>query len=138
MLNGATRNNMSEHNPNIISPLVLAYIGDGVYELFVRNKLIDLFPTTPPSKLHKLSSSHVKAHAQSNSMKAIEPILSERELMVYKRGRNAKSSTVPKNADVTDYRRATGFEALGGYLYLNRENERLNEIMELAFLNYSD
>ena len=129
---------MSEHNPNIISPLVLAYIGDGVYELFVRNKLIDLFPTTPPSKLHKLSSSHVKAHAQSNSMKAIEPILSERELMVYKRGRNAKSSTVPKNADVTDYRRATGFEALVGYLYLNRENERLNEIMELAFLNYSD
>lgn len=129
---------MNEINPNIISPLVLAYIGDGVYELFVRNKLIELFPTTPPSKLHKLSSSHVKAHAQSNSMMKIEPILSEKELSVYKRGRNAKSSTVPKNANVTDYRRATGFEALVGYLYLNKENERLNEVMNLAFQSYSD
>ena len=101
---------MSENNPNILSPLVLAYIGDGVYELFVRNKLIDMFPNTPPSKLHKLSSSHVKAHAQSNSMLTLEPILTEKELSVYKRGRNAKSSTVPKNADVTDYRRATGLK----------------------------
>lgn len=132
------RNNMNEINPNVLSPLVLAYIGDGVYELFVRNKIIEQFPTTPPSKLHKLSSAHVKAHAQSNSMKIIETELSEKELAVYKRGRNAKSATVPKNADVTDYRRATGFEALIGYLYLNKENERLSEIMELAFLNCSD
>lgn len=129
---------MSEINPSILSPLVLAYIGDGVYELFVRNKIVEQFPTTPPSKLHKLSSSHVKAHAQSNSMKAIEPILSEKELAIYKRGRNSKSATVPKNADVTDYRRATGFEALIGYLYLNKENERLSEIMELAFSNCLD
>ena len=129
---------MSEINPSILSPLVLAYIGDGVYELFVRNKVIEQFPTTPPSKLHKLSSAHVKAHAQSNSMKAIEPILSEKELAIYKRGRNSKSATVPKNADVTDYRRATGFEALIGYLYLNKENERLVEIMELAFSNCLD
>ena len=129
---------MSEINPNVLSPLVLAYIGDGVYELFVRNKLIEQFPTTPPSKLHKLSSAHVKAHAQSNSMKIIENNLTEKELAVYKRGRNAKSSTVPKNADVTDYRRATGFEALIGYLYLNKENERLNELMEIAFLNCLD
>lgn len=129
---------MNEINPNVLSPLVLAYIGDGVYELFVRNKLIELFSTTPPSKLHKLSSAHVKAHAQSNSMKVIEPQLSEKELSVYKRGRNAKSATVPKNADVTDYRRATGFEALIGYLYLNKESERLHEIMEIAFSNYTD
>ncbi len=129
---------MNEINPSVLSPLVLAYIGDGVYELFVRNKLIEQFPSTPPSKLHKLSSAHVKAHAQSNSMKIIEPELSEKELAVYKRGRNAKSATVPKNADVTDYRRATGFEALIGYLYLNKEIERLYEIMELAFLNCLD
>lgn len=129
---------MSELNPSILSPLVLAYIGDGVYELFVRNKIVEQFPTTPPSKLHKLSSAHVKAHAQSNSMKVIEPILSEKELSIYKRGRNSKSATVPKNADVTDYRRATGFEALIGYLYLNKENERLSEIMELAFSNCLD
>lgn len=125
-------------NPNVLSPLVLAYIGDGVYELYVRNRLIEEFPSTPPSKLHKLSSAHVKAHSQSNSMLTIEPLLTEKELSVYKRGRNAKSATVPKNADVTDYRRATGFEALVGYLYLNKENERLNEIMQLAYLNYSD
>lgn len=132
------KNNMSDINPSVLSPLVLAYIGDGVYELFVRNKLITDFPSTPPSKLHKLSSAHVKAHAQSNSMKVIEPILTDKELGVYKRGRNAKSATVPKNADVTDYRRATGFEALVGYLYLNKENDRLSQIMELAYSNYSD
>ena len=129
---------MNEINPNVLSPLVLAYIGDGVYELFVRNKLIEEFSSTPPSKLHKLSSSHVKARAQSNSMKVIEPELSEKEIAVYKRGRNAKSPTVPKNADVTDYRRATGFEALIGYLYLNKEKERLYELMEKAFQNCSD
>ena len=132
------KNNMSEVNASILSPLVLAYIGDGVYELFVRNKLILEHPQTPPSKLHKLSSACVKAHSQSNSMKVIEPILNEKELSVYKRGRNAKSQTVPKNADVTDYRRATGFEALIGYLYLEKEIERLDEIMNLAFLNYTD
>ena len=129
---------MNEIKPNELSPLVLAYIGDGVYELFVRNRLIEEFSSTPPSKLHKLSSAHVKAHAQSNSMKIIEPELSEKELAVYKRGRNAKSATVPKNADVADYRRATGFEALIGYLYLNKEKERLYELMEKAFQNCSD
>lgn len=129
---------MSEIKPSVLSPLVLAYIGDGVYELFVRNKLIEQFPTTPPSKLHKLSSAHVKAHAQSISMRTLEPMLTEKELSVYKRGRNAKSPTVPKNADVADYRRATGFEALMGYLYLNKEEARLLELMETAFSNCSD
>lgn len=129
---------MSEINPSVLSPLVLAYIGDGVYELYVRNKLIEQFPTTPPSKLHKLSSAHVKAHAQSISMRTLEPMLTEKELSVYKRGRNAKSPTVPKNADVADYRRATGFEALMGYLYLNKEESRLLELMETAFSNCSD
>ncbi len=129
---------MSEINPSILSPLVLAYIGDGVYELYVRNKLIEQFPTTPPSKLHKLSSAHVKAHAQSISMRTLEPMLTEKELSIYKRGRNAKSPTVPKNADVADYRRATGFEALMGYLYLNKEETRLLELMETAFSNCSD
>ena len=138
MLSGAMRNNMNEVDASLLSPLVLAYIGDGVYELFVRNRLIIDFPQTPPSKLHKLSSSCVKAHSQSNSMKVVEPILNEKELSIYKRGRNAKSATVPKNADVTDYRRATGFEALVGYLYLNKEYDRLDVIMNLAYLNHND
>lgn len=122
-------------NPAHLPPLVLAYIGDGVYELFVRNKLIYAHPDMPPHKLHILSSSHVKAGAQSKSMLAIEPILNDEELAIYKRGRNAKSATVPKNADVADYRRATGFEALIGYTYLIKNNTRLEELMEIAYNN---
>lgn len=129
---------MNTSKPSQYSPLVLAYIGDGVYELFVRTKIIKEHTDMPTAKLHKLSITHVKAHAQSNSMLAVEPVLSEEELSVYKRGRNAKSATVPKNADVADYRRATGFEALIGYLYLKGDTQRLNEIMELAYANSVD
>lgn len=126
---------MDDLKPTQLAPLVLAYIGDGVYELFVRNKIVTEHPDMPPHKLHILSSSHVKAHSQSISMSAIEPILQEDELKIYKRGRNAKSGTVPKNADVTDYRRASGFEALIGYLYLSKREDRLLELMELAYIN---
>ena len=129
---------MEEINPKQLSPLQLAYIGDAVYELYVRNRLIKEHPDMPPHKLHILSSSHVKAKAQSNSMLVLEPLLSDEELAIYKRGRNAKSATVPKNADVTDYRRATGFEALIGYLYINKQDLRLNEIMETAYINSLD
>ena len=118
---------------SLYSPLVLAYIGDSVYELFVRTKVIEEHPDMPAYKLHKLTVGYVKAHAQSNSICAIEDILTEDELSAYKRGRNAKSATVPKNADLTEYRRATGFEALIGYLYLKNEKERLEELMEIAY-----
>lgn len=118
---------------SLYSPLVLAYIGDSVYELFVRTKVIESHPDMPAYKLHKLTVGYVKAHAQSNSICAIENILTESELAAYKRGRNAKSATVPKNADLTEYRRATGFEALIGYLYLKEDKQRLEEIMELAY-----
>ena len=118
---------------SLYSPLVLAYIGDSVYELFVRTKVIEEHPDMPAYKLHKLTVGYVKAHAQSNSVCAIENILTEDELAAYKRGRNAKSATVPKNADLTEYRRATGFEALIGYLYLKNDRERLEKIMDIAF-----
>lgn len=124
---------MSNQKPSLYSPLVLAYIGDGVYELFVRNKIVEEHPDMQPNKLHLLSIAHVKASAQSYSMTFIEPLLNDDELAIYKRGRNAKSSTVPKNADVAEYRRATGFEALIGYLYLKKNNERLSELMEIAY-----
>lgn len=124
---------MSRQKPSLYSPLVLAYIGDGVYELYVRNKLIDEHSDMPPHKLHILATTKVKASAQSNAMLLIEPELTEDELTIYKRGRNAKSATVPKNADVSEYRRATGFEALIGYLYLSEKNERLDEIMGIAY-----
>lgn len=115
------------------SPLALAYLGDGVYELYVRERILRENENLPAYALHKSAVHYVSASAQSASMHAVEPMLDERETAVYKRGRNAKSPTVPKNADVGDYRRATGFEALLGFLYLEGEEERLSEIMNAAF-----
>ena len=117
------------------SPLALAYIGDGVYELFVRTKVIEEHENMPANKLHKKTVQYVKAHAQADSIDAMLPHLTEDETAVYKRGRNAKSNTTPKNADMADYRKATGFEALIGFLYLSGENERLNELMDIAYEN---
>ena len=129
------RRMMKEENPSVYPALVLAYIGDAVYEVFTRKKVLSMHPDMPAHKLHIQNVGYVKAKAQSNAMLVIEPMLSERELGIYKRGRNAKSATVPKNADLTDYRRATGFEALVGYLHLSGEEERLFELMEIAFQN---
>lgn len=125
-------------SPSQYSPLALAYIGDGVYELYVRNRVIQENPDMPANKLHKESVKYVKAHAQSNSIHKIIDILSEDELAVFKRGRNAKSPTVPKNANLVDYRHATGFEALLGYLYLSQNGERLTQIMKIAYENALD
>ncbi len=126
---------IKEENPSVYPALVLAYIGDAVYEVFTRKKLLSIHPDMPAHKLHVQNVGYVKAKAQSNAMAFIEPMLSEKELAIYKRGRNAKSATVPKNADLADYRRATGFEALVGYLHLSGEDDRLSELMEVAFLN---
>lgn len=126
---------MKNDNPALYPALVLAYIGDAVYEVFTREKLLFMHPDMPAHKLHKENINYVKAAAQSNAIAAIEPLLSEDELAVYKRGRNAKSATVPKNANPADYRRATGFEALIGYLHLSGKNDRLEQIMEIAFQN---
>lgn len=119
--------------PELLSPLVLAYIGDSVYEIFVRNELVLAHRDMPVHKLHVEAVKYVRAHAQSNSIRTLEKMLTEEEETVYKRGRNAKSPTVPKNADVNEYRRATGFESLIGYLYLSGKQERLNDIMRAAF-----
>ena len=124
---------MSKIKPSLYSPLVLAYVGDGVYELYVRSRIVEENPDMPPHKLHVLSTTYVKAKSQSRAMVIVETMLSDEELAIYKRGRNAKSATIPKNADVTEYRRATGFEALVGYLYLSGRNDRLTEIMETAY-----
>lgn len=111
------------------SPLVLAYIGDAVYELYVRKKLV-VGHNMPVDKLHKSATKLVNAGAQSESYKKIEEVLSEKETTIFKRGRNAKS-TVPKNADMAEYRCATGLETLIGYIYLNGDKSRLDEIMSL-------
>lgn len=117
---------------NAYSPLALAYLGDAVYELYVRTYLCH--KNAPVHTLHKEATAYVKAEAQSKLMEVLEPLLTEEETAVYKRGRNAKSSTVPKNADVLDYRRATGFEALLGYLYVSRQTERLETLIRRVLL----
>lgn len=111
------------------SPLTLAYIGDGIYEVVVRSILVAK-GNEQVNKLHKKSSSLVKAETQSEIIKLIMEDLSEEEIKIYKRGRNAKSFTSAKNASITDYRMATGFEALMGYLYLMDRTERMLELIK--------
>ena len=110
------------------SPLTLAYIGDGAYELVIRTILVKK-GNCPVNQLHKKASSLVKAGAQSKMMELLEPDLTEEELAVYKRGRNAHSPTMAKHATMADYRRATGFEALMGYLYLKEDYSRIVELV---------
>ncbi|BCJ93332.1 mini-ribonuclease 3 [Anaerocolumna cellulosilytica] len=110
------------------SPLTLAFIGDVVYDLVIRTIVVE-GGNAPVNKLHKKVSSLVKAPAQMEMFHKIQDMLTEEELAVYKRGRNAKSFTSAKNASITEYRIATGFEALMGYLYLNNEFERVLEII---------
>ena len=110
------------------SPLTLAYIGDGVYELIIRTILVKK-GNCPVNRLHKKASSLVKAGAQSAIMEVIEKELTEEELSVYRRGRNAHSPTMAKHATMADYRRAPGFEALMGYLYLKEDYTRMIELV---------
>lgn len=109
---------------NSYSPLVLAYIGDAVYELLIRTKVIN-HGSMQVNKMHKKSASLVKAQTQAELIKVLQEELTEEELAVYKRGRNAKSTTTAKHATMIDYRMATGFEALIGHLYLTGSYDRL-------------
>lgn len=113
------------------SPLALAYIGDGIYDLIIRSMIVGK-GNTQANLLHRQTSQLVKAHTQSEMIEILLPELTEEELAVYKRGRNAKSPTTAKNATVADYRRATGFEALMGYLYLENQMERMMELIKTA------
>lgn len=110
------------------SPLVLAYIGDAVYELLIRTKVIN-HGSMQVNKMHKKSASLVRAGAQAELIHVLEEELTEEEESVYKRGRNARSATTAKHATMIEYRRATGFEALIGHLYLTGQYERLFELM---------
>lgn len=117
------------------SPLTLAYIGDGIYDLVIRSVVVAR-GNTKASRLHQTTSQLVKAHAQSEMMRAILPVLNEEEQDIFRRGRNAKSPTMAKNATMGDYRRATGFEALMGYLYLKDEFERIIELVKCGLAHY--
>ncbi len=109
------------------SPLTLAYIGDGVYDLLIRNVVVGR-GNMRTDELHRRTSRIVKAQTQAAMAEALLPELTDEEAEVYRRGRNAKSYTMAKNATMGDYRRATGFEALVGWLYLNDEMERVVEL----------
>ncbi len=119
---------LESFDPKQYSPLVLAYIGDSIYDIIIRTIMLS-HGNAPVNKLHKESSSLVKAPTQMKMYHAIEGILTEEEVGIYKRGRNAKSYTSAKNATITEYRIATGFEALLGYLYLC---DQMNRIVELV------
>jgi len=111
--------------------LVLAYVGDAVYEVYVRT-WIACTKKVPVKQLHKHSVGFVSATAQSESLKKISEMLSEDEKEIVRRGRNSKTSSSPKNVNITEYRHATAFEVLIGYLYLSGQMKRLNEIMEIS------
>jgi len=113
-----------------LNPLVLALVGDAIYEVFIRAYLVEKNRAMNAHKIHIKAVGYVKAHAQSEYMKFLIKSLSEEELSIFKRARNSKSGTTPKNADLNEYKWATGFEALAGYLYLSEQNERLNTIFE--------
>lgn len=113
------------------SPLVLAYIGDGIYELIIRTILVG-YGNRQASALHKRASAHVKASAQAAMIQAVQEELTEEEMQVYKRGRNAKTVSMAKHATMHDYRHATGFEALMGYLYLTDQMERMIDLIKMG------
>ncbi len=123
--------NFAQANPAQLSPLVLAYIGDSIYDLVIRTYLVSQ-GNMQVNKINRHACALVKAQKQSEMMGVLEEQLTEHELAVYKRGRNAKSYTSAKNASITDYRRATGFEALMGYLYLSGEYHRMMELIREA------
>ena len=114
------------------SPLTLAFMGDCVFEIVIRSIVVER-GNRQAGSLHKIKSSVVNAKVQARMIEALMEELTEEERAVYKRGRNAKPHTVAKNASVNDYRKATGLEALFGYLYLSGQNERLRELFEWGF-----
>jgi len=128
MLDDLRMREFSKDEARRLNPLQLALIGDGVFEVFIRNYILTQNTALSANKIHVKAIGYVKAKSQSDIMHEIEGFLNEEEEAIYKRGRNAKSPTVPKNADVRDYRMATGFEALIGYLYLIGHKERLEFI----------
>ena len=113
------------------SPLTLAYIGDGIYDLIIRTLVVNK-GNKQVQKLHLETSALVNAGTQSKMMRVLQEKLTEEEHAVYKRGRNAKSVSPAKNQSVTDYRRATGFEALLGYLYLKKDWERILDLVKMG------
>lgn len=118
-------------NPNLLSPSVLCFVGDAVYGLYVRTALAEV--NRPSGELHKLSVEFVKASAQANAYGLIEPVLTEKEVSVFKRGRNFHTSSTPKSATNREYHVATGLECLFGFLHLSGEKKRADELFKMIW-----
>ena len=123
-------------NPNLLSPSVLAFVGDAVYGLYVRTALAEI--NRPSGELHRLSVKLVNATAQAKAFSLLEPMLTEKELSVFKRGRNFHTSSTPKSATGGEYHTATGLECLFGFLYLSGNNDRADELFNIIWQNYID
>lgn len=121
----------SETDVNMLSPLTWAYVGDAIYELYIRTNLVNN-TKLKPHKLHIESIKYVKAKAQADLLKKIENILSDSEKDIVRRARNAENHHLPKNAEPADYMYSTAFEGLIGYLYLTKQDERLQEILKMC------
>jgi Uncharacterized protein conserved in bacteria len=126
----------SKEEAKALNPLVLAYMGDSVYESFIRLYLIKKQEGYSAHKLHLNAVNYVKAEGQSQFILSYIDKLNQEETDIFKRGRNTKTNTSPKNGSIIDYRNATGFEALIGYLYLIGNEERINIILESVILFY--
>ncbi len=122
---------LKEADINTYSPLTLAYIGDSIYDLIIKS-IVVCRANCAANKLHKLTSELVKAGTQARIAELLQEYMTEEEQSIYKRGRNAKSYTTAKNASVADYRKATGMEAVCGYLYLKGESERVVGLLKLG------
>lgn len=115
----------------MLSPLVWAYVGDCVYELYIRTYLVNN-SNAKPHKLHIESIKYVKASSQAAVLEKINGILTEEEQDIVRRGRNTENHHLPKNANIADYSHSTGFEALLGFLYLTKQDERLEQILKMC------
>ena len=119
-------------DPALLNPLVLAYLGDTLYDLYVRARLVQT-THAQAGRLHKQAIHYVCAAGQARALQSLMDMLTEKEAAVVRRGRNAKSPTMPKHASIADYRHATAFESLLGYLYLAGESQRAEALMAKAF-----
>ena len=119
---------VSEQEAYTLSPVVLAFVGDAVYSLYVREKLV-INSDYSTGMLQKLTSGEVSAHGQNILLEKIQPLFTEKEISIFKRGRNAKKPSRSKNATIVEYNNSTGFEAVLGYLYLTGQYERISQLL---------
>lgn len=122
---------LNEKDAKLLNPQVLAFVGDGVYSLYIRHKMV-INNNSSGQRLHSEVINFVKAKGQSNFIDKLLPMFTEEEMSVFKRARNHKTLSQAKNANIIDYKRATGLEAVIGYLYLTNQTKRLNELLSYS------